>query len=104
MNLTTVGKYAIIERGGSQIVADLTFHFDCSYFKRAITIKSIVIALFNVANHVANKLSKYKDIKVYRTDDTTEAFVGCIKSVLLQIISKLSWKMKVILESGFKSM
>ena len=104
MNLTTVGKYAIIERGGSQIVADLTFHFDCSYFERAITIKSIVIALFNVANHVANKLSKYKDIKVYRTDDTTEAFVGCIKSVLLQIISKLSWKMKVILESGFKSM
>ena len=46
MNLTTVGKYAIIERGGSQIVADLTFHFDCSYFKKAITIKLIVIAFF----------------------------------------------------------
>ena len=46
MNLTTVGKYAIIERGGSQIVADLTFHFDCSYFKRATTIKPIVVALF----------------------------------------------------------
>ena len=46
MNLTTVEKYTIIEKGGSQIVADLTFHFDCSYFKRAITINLIVIALF----------------------------------------------------------
>ena len=35
---------------------------------------------------------------------TIELFVGRIKSVLLRIISKLSWKMSVILESGFKSM
>ena len=35
---------------------------------------------------------------------TIELFVGRIKSVLLRIISKLSWKMRVILESEFKSM
>lgn len=35
---------------------------------------------------------------------TIELFVGRIKSVLLRIISKLSWKRRVILESEFKSM
>ena len=51
---------------------------------------------------MANKT--VSNLKELLTVSTIELFVGRIKSVLLRIISKLSWKMKVILKSGFKSM
>ena len=56
--------------------------------------KNVPIARTGVQKYLGKEIGlddRANDIiKVYRTDDTTGAFVGRIKSVLLQIISKLS--------------